>query len=115
MLDSRNPMVVVLVALLFFESITCGLAIAVMLQITQVDPVLAAVSGGGVALVALIAAMMLRRGAVGWVLGWATQLAAIALGFLTPAMFGMGAVFAFLWLVTFVLGRRLANRAAETR
>ena len=47
------------------------------------------------------------RRPVGYPLGWLTQAAGIALGVLTPWMYGMGAVFALLWVATMVLGRRL--------
>lgn len=112
MLATANPMTKVLVALLLFESITCGLAIAVMIQINNVHIALAAMTGGGVAVLALLACVLLRRGRLGWTIAWLTQGAAVALGLVTWAMFVMGAVFFFLWLVTYVLGRRIADGTA---
>ena len=38
------------------------------------------------------------------------QIAGILMGFLTPMMFFAGGLFAVIWLVTFVLGRRLESR-----
>lgn len=43
----------------------------------------------------------------GYVLGWLTQLVGLALGILTPTMLVVGALFAGLWVLTFVLGKRL--------
>jgi hypothetical protein len=48
---------------------------------------------------------------MGYALGWLTQVVGLALGFLTAYQFVTGAVFALLWVVTFVLGKRLAAAA----
>jgi membrane protein implicated in regulation of membrane protease activity len=47
---------------------------------------------------------------VGYILGWAAQLAGLALGFLTATMFIVGALFAAVWVLSFVLGKRLDSR-----
>jgi hypothetical protein len=74
-------------------------------------PAVAALAAGGAAVLALATAALLRK-PIGYVLGWITQVAAIALGLLTPAMFLVGGMFAGLWVLTFVLGRRLEAQAA---
>ncbi len=66
--------------------------------------------GGGAALLALVAAGMLRQ-PWGYPLGWVAQIAGIALGLLTSAMFVVGAMFAAIWLISFVLGKKLDARA----
>jgi len=66
----------------------------------------ASLLGVGSCLLALAAAATLR-GRLGLPLGWLTQAVAVGLGFATPMMFLMGGVFALLWSVAFVLGRRL--------
>ena len=63
------------------------------------------------AVLALLAAGLLRRPA-GYPLGWLTQLVGVGLGLLTPSMFVVGLMFAALWVVSFVLGKRLDGRAS---
>ncbi len=106
-LPSGNPMIRVLAAHLGFEVVVFGLAIPGMIQVSGMPVGPAFAAGGGVALLALIAAATLRRGAVGWLLGWLTQVAGIALGLATDMMFWVGGIFAALWLMIFAMGRRL--------
>ena len=108
-LSAGNPMRVVLVAVLIFEVIVFGLAIPVMIMISDVPPAAAAAFGGGAAVLAILAAGLLRS-RVGYILGWAAQLAGLALGFLTSTMFIVGALFAAVWVLSFVLGKRLDSR-----
>jgi hypothetical protein len=109
MLSAGNPMRVVLMTVLIFEMIVFGLAIPVMIFISGVSAGAAAGFGGATAALALGAAGFLRS-RVGYILGWLTQLAGLALGFLTPTMFIVGALFAAVWVLTFVLGKRLDSR-----
>ena len=105
-LSPGNPMRVVLLAILLFEVIVFGLAIPVMMLISEVPALTAALAGGGAALVALIGAALLRRPA-GYLVGWAAQLVGLALGLLTTSMFVVGSMFLALWVLSFVLGKRL--------
>ena len=105
-LSARNPMRVVLLSVLIFEVIVFGLAVPVMIFNSNVALGIAVGFAGGAMVLALVAAGMLRKPA-GYVLGWLTQIVAVALGALTPTMFVVGALFAGLWLFTFVLGKRL--------
>lgn len=114
MLQPGNPMGRVLMVILIFETITIGLAIPVMIMVSEVSPVLAFVAGGAAAVLALVAAAMLRKPGIGYVLGWAAQAAALALAFLTLGMLIMGVMFATLWVVCFVLGRRLEAQRKTT-
>jgi hypothetical protein len=109
-LTSGNPMRVVLLAILVFEVIVFGLAIPVMILVSEVALGLAVGFGGGAALLALVAAALLRRPA-GYLIAWLVQLLGVALGFLTASMFFVGAMFLALWLVAFLLGRRLDHPA----
>jgi hypothetical protein len=112
MLEAGNPMRSVLLLVLVFEAISFGLAIPVMIFVSQVSPGSAAGAGGAAVLLALIGATLLRR-PIGYVLGWLTQLAGIALGFATWGMFVVGVLFAALWVLVFALGKRLqASRRA---
>ena len=107
-LSTGNPMRVVLMAVLIFEVIVFGLAIPVMIMISNVPAAAAAAFGGGAAVLAILAAGLRSR--VGYILGWAAQLAGLALGFLTSTMFIVGALFAAVWVLSFVLGKRLDSR-----
>ena len=108
-LSAGNPMRVVLMTVLIFEMIVFGLAIPVMIFISNVPAAAAAGFGGGAAVLALVAAGLLRSG-VGYVLGWLTQLAGLALVFLTTLMFIVGMLLAAVWVLAFVLGKRLDSR-----
>jgi uncharacterized protein DUF4233 len=106
-----NPMNRVLMSILIFEAICCGLAIPGMIQVADTPVGLAFGLGGTALLLCLAAAGTLRR-PVGWVLAWAAQLACVALGFAVTMMFAVGAMFLLLFVISFVLGRRL--EAART-
>ena len=114
MLQANNPMAKVMMATLIFEAITIGLSVPVMIMISDVSPVLASAAGCGAAVLALAAAGTMRRPRVGYPLGWLTQVAALALSFLTVGMLIMGIMFATLWTVSFVLGRRLETQRETT-
>ena len=108
-LSAGNPMRVVLMTVLIFEMIVFSLAVPVMIFISNVPAAAAASFGGGAAVLALTAAGLLRSG-VGYVLGWLAQLAGLALGFLTTLMFVVGILLAAVWVLAFVLGKRLDSR-----
>lgn len=108
-LSAGNPMRVVLMTVLIFEMIVFGLAIPVMIFVSNVPAAAAAGFGGGAAVLALVGAGLLRS-PVGYVLGWLTQLAGVALGFLTTLMFIVGMLLAAVWVLAFVLGKRLDSR-----
>jgi uncharacterized protein DUF4233 len=109
-LSAGNPMRVVLMTVLIFEVVVFGLAIPVMIFISDVPGAAAAGFGGATAVLAALAAGLLRRPPLGYVLGWLTQLAGLALGLLTSTMFIVGALFAAVWVLAFVLGKRLDSR-----
>jgi hypothetical protein len=108
-LSPGNPMRVVLMIVLIFQVIVFGLAIPVMISVSNVPAAAAAGFAGGAAVLALVAAGLLRS-RVGYVLGWLVQLAGLALGLLTTSMFIVGAILAGVWLLAFVLGKRLDPR-----
>ena len=91
--------------LVFFVALTA-------FSLNAVTPVQALV--GGLVLLALIVvtARAVRYPAGQW-LGWVLQLALVALGFVLPLMFLIGAGFLALWAFCFVKGRSLdAAKAA---
>lgn len=105
-LSPTNPMRVVLLSILAFEVIVFGLAVPVMILLSDVPGRSAGLLGGSAALLALVAAGLMRR-PIGYPLGWLTQVVGVALGLLTSAMFVVGGMFALLWVLTIVLGKRL--------
>jgi hypothetical protein len=108
-LNAGNPMRVVLMIVLIFEMIVFGLAIPVMIFVSDVPAAAAAGFGGAAALLALAAAGLLRS-RIGYVLGWLAQLVGLALGLLTRSMFLVGAILTGVWVLAFVLGKRLDSR-----
>ncbi|HEU4850368.1 MAG TPA: DUF4233 domain-containing protein [Terrimesophilobacter sp.] len=94
-------------ALLFFVTVTAfGLKV--------VPPAVAFGGGGALFAIFLLAAWLMRFRWGVW-LGWLLQVALIAIGFLLPLMFFIGAGFAALWVYCFVTARRLdaRNRSSD--
>ena len=98
--------------LLTLEAVVIALAIPVALALSDVSASVAVPVGLGVALLSLAAAGALGRPA-GYALGWVVQVLAIALGFIVPTMFVLGAIFALLWLVTLRLGKTIEEDPAR--
>lgn len=107
-LAPTNPMGRVMLSILGFEAIVFGLAIAGMIQVSSLDVSTSFALGLGAAVLAVVAAGLLRR-PVGYPLGWLTQVVAVALGLATPWMYAVGGMFALLWVVSFILGRRIES------
>jgi hypothetical protein len=98
-------------AILSLEAIAFGLSTPVLISVAGVDTAVSLWIGLGLFVACLVTAGLLR---FPWAfgLGWALQVAAIAVGFLVPAMFFLGAVFLALWATAYLLGRRIeADRA----
>lgn len=110
-LSAKNPIRSALMSVLVFEVIVFWLAFAGMVQLSGVSVGAAALWTSVASALALAGAMGLRKGWGYW-FGWAAQVAAILLGLLTPWMYAMGIVFALIWIMSFVLGKRLDNRPA---
>lgn len=108
-LTPTNPLRSALMSVLVFEVIVFWLAFAGMVQVSGVDVGVAALWVGVASVLAIIATVGLRRG-WGYPVAWLTQAAAVALGVLTPWMYAMGFVFALIWTISFVLGKRLETR-----
>ena len=91
-------------AVLAFESIVLALAIPVAISIYQVNGAVAGWVGGLLAISCLVVTALLR---FSWAVyaGWLIQVAAIAAGFVIPAMFFLGVMFAALWWWALKLGR----------
>ncbi|RYB95912.1 DUF4233 domain-containing protein [Nocardioides oleivorans] len=98
-------------AVLTLEAITLGLTTPVMITIADVDTGTALAVGLGLALVCIVLAGALRA-EWAYLAGYAVQVAAVALGFVIPVMFGLGAVFAALWAGADLLGRKIEREKA---
>lgn len=110
-LQPNNPMNRALASLLIFDVVVFGLAFPGMVLISDVSPMTAGIACGVSMIPAIASAASLRR-PIGHPLGWLTQIVGIALGFLTPMMFIMGGVFALIWVMSFILGKRLEGAEA---
>lgn len=109
---TKSPRRGMCAAILALEAIVLGLTTPVMVAVSDVAVGPALAVGIGLTVVCLLLAGMLRRE---WAYGagWAVQVAAIALGFVVPMMFVLGAIFALLWGTGYFLGRHIeAERAA---
>ncbi|QSR32025.1 hypothetical protein CFI00_16210 [Nocardioides sp. S5] len=98
-------------AVLSLEAITLGLTTPVMITIAGVAAGTAITIGLGLAVVCLLLAGMLRA-EWAYLVGYAVQVGAIALGFVVPVMFGLGLVFAVLWATADGLGRKIERERA---
>lgn len=102
--------------MLTLEAIILALAVPVMIAVEDVDPPVALGLGFGLAALCILTAGALRRPQA-YLVGHVIQVGAISLGFIVPAMFFVGAMFAALWFGAYVLGRRIeadkARWAAE--
>jgi len=98
-----------------FEAVVLALVTPVMISVADVSTGTALGVCLGLAAAAVLAAGLLRTQA-GYVLGWAVQVGAVALGFVVPVMFLLGLAFGALWVMAIVLGRRIdeAKRADAT-
>lgn len=92
--------------LVFFVALTA-------FSLDAVSPLQALVGGAALILLIVVAARAARYPAGRW-FGWVLQLALVALGFILPLMFVIGAGFLALWAFCFVKGRSLdAAKAAH--
>src|SRR3954469_526362 len=98
-------------AVLALEAITLGLTTPVMISIADVSTGAAVGIGVGLMVACLLVAGLLRR-PWAYSLGWAVQVAAVALGFVVGIMFVLGGIFALLWGMADLLGRRIERERA---
>ena len=98
---------------LVLEGIVLMLAIPVAVVVADVEPALAVPVGVGLGVLCMVAAGLVRRGRPGYVLGSVLQVAAIATGFVVPAMFFLGGLFALLWVVVLRIGPEVDQARAE--
>jgi uncharacterized membrane protein len=99
-------------AILALEAIAFGLSTPVLVSIAGVSTATALWIGLGLTVSCILVAGLLRFEWAFW-LGWAIQVAAIAVGFEVTTMFVLGAIFFALWATAWFLGRRIEIERAE--
>jgi len=107
----RSPRRGMCAAVLCLEAIVVALTTPVMVTLHDIPVTTALVAGLGLAVACLLLAGMLRSEAA-YVVGWALQVGAIALGLIVPLMFFLGALFAILWAAAYLLGRKIERERA---
>ena len=99
-------------AMLTLQAVVLGLTTPVMISVASVSVGTALWVGLGLTVACILTAGMLRR-AWAYYLGWAIQVASLALGFVIPLMFLLGAIFAALWAGAYFLGAKVDRERAE--
>jgi len=107
----RSPRRGMCAAILSLEAIVLGLTTPVMINLAHVRWQTAVAIGLGLCVACLLLAGLLRWEAA-YLVGWVIQVAAIALGFVVPMMFVLGAIFALLWGTADFLGRKIERERA---
>ena len=99
-------------AMLVLQAVVLGLTTPVMISVAAVEVSVALWVGLGLTVACLVTAGLLRK-PWAYLVGWALQVASVALGFVVPMMFFLGAVFAALWAGAYFLGRRIDLEKGE--
>ena len=97
--------------ILVLEAIVLGLTAPVLVVVEDRSLALALSVGLGMAAACVVTAGLLRA-EWAYLVGFAIQLVAVALGFLVPAMFFLGALFGLLWATAYFLGRKIERERA---
>lgn len=108
---AKSPRRGMCAAVLSLEAITLGLTTPVMISVADLSTAAALWIGLGLAVLCVVVAGMLRR-PWAYAVGWAIQVAAVALGLVVGIMWVLGAIFALLWGMADYLGRRIERERA---
>jgi hypothetical protein len=100
-------------AMLSLQAVVLFLTTPVLVSLTDVPTGAALGAGVGLTVACLMVVGLLRH-EWGYWLGWAIQLATIALGVVVPAMYALGVVFAGLWAAASMLGGKVDRERAAT-
>jgi len=98
--------------MLGLQAVVLGLTTPVMISVSDVPVGTALLVGLGLTVACVVVAGMLRR-PWAYALGWAIQVASLALGVVITMMFLLGAIFASLWAGAYFLGARIDRERAE--
>jgi len=93
---------------LIMEAVVIALAIAPAITIAHAKPAAAGATWGALAALAVLLAAVVGRPGQRWALvgGTVLQLLVIATGVIVPVMYGLGVIFAGLWVTGIWLARR---------
>jgi len=97
-----------------FEVIVVFLGALVAFGLDAAPPAIA-LGGGAVLCLLFIATIALLRYPWSYPVGWLLQALVVASGFLVPAMFFVGALFAAMWTYCMITGARLDNNTPEPK
>ncbi len=103
----RSLVETLLSIVLILEAIMLFFASLVIFGLDRLDPDWSALVYGGILMAVLAAASGVQRWAWGVWFGAALQVVIIAIGFIEPAMFLVGAGFAAMWVYCYVRGRQI--------
>lgn len=99
-------------AMLTLQAVVLGLTTPVMISVASVAVGTALWVGLGLTVACIVTAGMLRR-SWAYFVGWAIQVASLALGFVIPLMFLLGAIFTALWAGAYFLGAKVDRAERE--
>lgn len=108
----RAPRRMMCASVLAFESIVFALSSIVLISVENVSAGRSLVIGLGLAVAAVLIAGVLGRGEWAYYLGFALQIAALAVGVVVPVMIVLGAVFGALWTAAYFLGVKIEREQA---
>jgi hypothetical protein len=97
-----------------FEVIVVFLGALVAFGLGAAPPAIA-LGGGAVLCLLFVATIALLRYPWSYPVGWVLQALVVASGFLVPAMFFVGALFAAMWTYCMITGTRIDNHTSEPK
>jgi len=95
-----------------FELIVVFLATLVIFGLSDLPPWVT-LGGGALLCLIMVATIGLLRFPWAYWIGWAVQVVIVATGFLNPAMFVVGALFAGMWVYCMITGTRIDRQHKE--
>jgi hypothetical protein len=99
-------------AMLSLQAVVLGLTTPVMISVADVSVGTALWIGLGLTVACVLTAGMLRR-PWAYYLGWAIQVASLALAVVVPMMVVLGVIFGSLWAGAYFLGAKIDRERAE--
>ena len=94
------------------ELIVVFLATLVIFGLSDLPPWVT-LGGGALLCLIMVATIGLLRFPWAYWIGWAVQVVIVATGFLNPAMFVVGALFAGMWVYCMITGTRIDRQQKE--
>lgn len=107
----RSPRRVLAASILVLEAFVLLFAALVAKDLSDLSAAVALGGGGGLAVACLLTAGLLR-GRAGYAAGWVMQAILVLTGLVVPMMFGIGLLFAALWVVALYQGARIERERA---